>query len=286
MRIFLSLIQHMGDIIACEPAARLIKRLHKGATLTWVVSHRYAELVRYNPAVDAVMEVACLGDWVKTKPHLTDTIYDLNVNHNVCINCCGLQLHKSGPGTEVTCNNWYDFGPLLPTFLQGAGLPPVSDAPVFWRKPSGIAIATDLLGRPYVVIQPASNDVKRNWEQSKWQQLCDWLRALGYQVVEVGLEASGIQGVRYFKSRDFHDIACLISGAAAFIGVDSGFAHMANAYRIKSVLIFGKFRHWTHYFPYTGFFETGARIVRAGEQEAAFVPVEAVQTEFAQLMGT
>jgi ADP-heptose:LPS heptosyltransferase len=284
MRIFISLIQHMGDIVACEPAARLVKRLHNGASVTWVVGRQYSELVRYNPYVDSTVEVACLGEWISIKQHLTDPVYDLNVNYGVCSNCCGLRLIKTGLGSEVNCANWFDYGPLLPAFLRGAGLPPVSDAPVFWKKQAGLSVSTDLLGKPYVVIQISSNETDKNWDLLKWQQFCDWLRSLGYVVVEVGLVSSCLTSVKYFDNTNLQDIANLIDGATAFVGVDSGFAHMANALRKRSVLIFGKYRAWDHRFPYTGIFEKEACIVRSTDTPAAMVTLDAVKTGFVRLM--
>jgi ADP-heptose:LPS heptosyltransferase len=282
MRVYVSLVEHVGDIIACEPVVRLVKRRWKGASVTWVASKKYSELVRYNPYLDSVLEVGCLGEWVCLKPKLVDPVFDLNVNQKVCPHC-GIRLIKEGSGSQVTSSNWLDSGPLLPAFLTGAGLPPISDAPVFWKKPSGIRVWPDLLGRPYVVIQTTSNESSKCWPLDKWQSLSDWLHALGYAVVEVGLVSSGLTSVKYLDSRDFHDIAGVIEGAALFIGIDSGFAHMANALRVSALLIFGKYRSWSRYFPYTGYFEKNASIVRAESGQAAMVEVDAVKAEFSKL---
>ena len=282
MRIYISLLGNLAGIVAAEPTARLLKRLYKGAFLTWITSRHYSELLKYNPYVDAVHEVSCLGEWVTLKPQIADTVFDLNLNQKICVHC-GLQLFKDGRGSEVNCNNWYDFGPLLPALLSAAGLPPVSDAPTFWNKPAGITVFADLLGRPYIVIHTTSHEPDRAWPLNKWQALCDWLRALGYMVVEISLIPSGLGNVRHCKCNDFNDIACLIDGASFFIGIDSGFAHLANALKKKSLLIFGQYRGWTHYFPYTGFFEQGASIVRAHEGASAQVSVDAVKSEFIKL---
>ena len=285
-RMYVSLIGQLGEIVACEPAARLLKRQHGGAHLTWVTSRGYADLIKYNPQVDAVFEVGCLGEWVDLKPKLTGTVIDLNLNQAVCPHCA-VRLIKSGTGSEVTVGNYLDYGPLLPGRLRGAGLPPVSDAPIFWKKTTNMRVCTDLLGRNYVVIQRAGREPQMGWPLEKWQLLVDRLTAHGYQVVEAGAPG-GLGSVRHFESQDVHDIAWLIEGAAAFLGVDGDHAQLANALKKRSLVILGGYRGWPRYFPYTGFFERGAKIVRpepgAGEG-AEFVGVDAVFDGFVELMG-
>lgn len=44
-RIGIGLIGHLGDIVACEPVARHLKRLFPDGDIIWVVKERYKELV-------------------------------------------------------------------------------------------------------------------------------------------------------------------------------------------------------------------------------------------------
>lgn len=261
MKVLLSLMEHIGDIVACEPAARLVKAMHPGCTLYWVTSRKFAPLVRHNPHIDAVVELECLGEWARILPTLTDLVYDLNVEGKVCAHC-GVQLHKRQPSHGVDCTNWYDHGPLLPTFLKGAGLPPVADQPRFWLQKNDICVSARHLGRKLAVLHVRSTDPLREWTQQGWAHLAAWLRYQGYVVLEVGLEPSGIAGVEYFASTNFQDIANLINGVSLFVGIDSGFAHFANALKIPSIVLLGKYRHWENYTPYTGSFHARSTIVR------------------------
>jgi len=260
-KVFISMMEHIGDIVACEPAARLVKAMFPGCILYWVTSRKFASLVKFNPYIDAVVELECLGEWARLQANLNEVVFDLNVNHKVCAHC-GVQLNKRQDAHGVDCTNWYDHGPLLPTFLKGAGLPAIADQPRFWLQKSDLSIDARYLGRRLAVIHPKSTDVQREWTLDRWAGLTAWLRLKGFAVLEVGLAASGIPGVEFFNSQDFQEIANLINTSDVFIGIDSGFAHFANALEIPSVILLGKFRHWENYTPYTGTFHARSRIVR------------------------
>jgi heptosyltransferase-3 len=72
--------------------------------------------------------------------------------------------------------------------------------------------------------------------------------------------------------------AALIANAALFVGVDSGFAHVANALRVRGVIILGAYRKFPNYFPYSGFYiePFNCALVRATPRPASEVPVDAV----------
>jgi heptosyltransferase-3 len=49
------------------------------------------------------------------------------------------------------------------------------------------------------------------------------------------------------------ETAEVIARAEAFVGVESGPAHLANAVRTPSVILMGRYKSFGHYMPYTGF---------------------------------
>src|SRR3954447_13122269 len=88
MRILVGLIEHIGDIVACEPVARYLKLKHPGSELTWAVSPAYRELVDFNPHVDETLTVECLTDWARLSSHSRhDLVVDLHVNYRICQHC-------------------------------------------------------------------------------------------------------------------------------------------------------------------------------------------------------
>src|SRR4051812_22996608 len=97
MTIAVGLIEHMGDIVACEPVGRYLKLNHPGAKLWWVVRPEYRELIDSNPYVDTTLVVQCLTDWIKLSNHKQfDRIVDLHVNYRICQHCRVRLIKQTG----------------------------------------------------------------------------------------------------------------------------------------------------------------------------------------------
>ena len=69
MKVVIGLVEHLGDIVACEPVARYVKAKYPGCKVSWVVNDTFRELVDYNPYIDATVTVECLTDWIKFTKH-------------------------------------------------------------------------------------------------------------------------------------------------------------------------------------------------------------------------
>ena len=44
-RIAIGLVEHIGDIVACEPVVRHLRSIHPNAEISWVVNEGYRELI-------------------------------------------------------------------------------------------------------------------------------------------------------------------------------------------------------------------------------------------------
>jgi len=78
-------------------------------------------------------------------------------------------------------------------------------------------------GRKYITSQWDTTGEKRRFEQQEVKEIISRYRSQGYDVITVGGEA---QDSKYKKS--LFEVAKLMSGAEAHIGVDSGFSHFAQ----------------------------------------------------------
>ena len=135
MRILIGLLEHMGDIVACEPVSRHLKSNYPRAHLTWAVSPRYRELIDTNPYIDETMPLQCLTEWIILTKHSSayDKIVDLHVNYRIC-QCCGIPLIKQTGNPFVNAYQWLDYGTLQEAFTLGAGLPALSQQPNIYLK--------------------------------------------------------------------------------------------------------------------------------------------------------
>jgi ADP-heptose:LPS heptosyltransferase len=269
-RIIVGLVEHLGDIVACEPVARYLKLNRPKAHLAWVVRSEYREIVDANPYIDETITVECLTDWIKLSAHgQYDLVVDLHVNYRICQHC-QIPLVKRTGNPFVTAYEWFDHGALLEAFSLGAGLPRISAQPRVYLGPEHVR-AVDALELPtdFCVIHRSSNDPNKDWTEEKWRVLSQLIqRHVGLPIVEVGAGKIGelpppIDGALSLVNRlPILQTAEVIRRARLFVGIDSGPGHLANALNVPGVVLLGQFHYFRQYCPYTGFYASSTPLVK------------------------
>jgi heptosyltransferase-3 len=123
-----------------------------------------------------------------------------------------------------------------------------------------------IINHDYVVLHTLSNEYERNWSTNKWNELVERIlsRYPSMHIVEIGLEniiESNNNRYHNFTSKlDLQEIAHLINSSVLFIGVESGFAHMANALSKNSIILIGYFQKFKNYMVYSGGFARGENV--------------------------
>jgi ADP-heptose:LPS heptosyltransferase len=262
----------LGDIVACTPFASRLRRERPRDLIVWAARSVYADVLRGNPDIDAIIPLCCFTDWIWLRKfeRLWDRKYDLVIPGESCDKC----KHRSGEQNKiwkVNQENYLDFGSLLGAFSRSAGYPVDEGEPLVATKKVSESRA-DLLQLPalYVCIHAFSEDGSRDWQVRHWNSLIDHINEVyGLCVIEVGLHSALGRG----DDDGYHNLcgrtsiaesAEIIRRAVLFIGIDSGPAHLANAVRTPGVLLLGDFERWDYYMPYTGFYtdERNCRIIR------------------------
>jgi ADP-heptose:LPS heptosyltransferase len=271
MRILVGLIEHLGDIVACEPVARHLKSEHPSAMLSWVVSPAFRELIDTNPYIDDTIVVECLTDWIKLTKHGDyDRIVDLHVNYRVCPHC-RIPLYKTVGNPHVNVYEWFDYGNILEAFSLGAGLPTLSGQPqVYIGDRHKTKIDQLRLDDAYCVVHRASNAVEKDWQEPHWQQFIRWLiEDENLTVVEVGRGPAtaapsrlGDGHLSLYNATGILETAEIIRRAKVFVGVDSGPAHLANAVKAPGVVLLGRLGYFRQYMPFSGYYSGGAANVK------------------------
>jgi ADP-heptose:LPS heptosyltransferase len=82
----------------------------------------------------------------------------------------------------------------------------------------------------------------RQWPFDKFKMLCGELKKMGLEPVQVRAHADRELGVRELAGLDFTALCACMSRATLFVGLDSMPFHVAQAFRIPSVAIFGCIR--------------------------------------------
>ena len=269
-RIIIGLIEHIGDIVACEPVSRYVREKYPDAHISWAVRAVYRELIDTNPHINETVVLGCLTDWIRLVKHENyDEIVDLHVNYRMCDHC-RIPLVKERGNPFINIHEWLDYGGLLEAFSQGAGLPKLSAQPQVYLGPEHRE-AVDALSLPasYCVIHRESNDTNKDWSAENWHHLADWITGeLGLPIVEVGasktVERSPLEGlaINLINQVPILQTAEVIRRARFFIGVDSGPAHLANALRVPGIVLLGRIGIFRQYTPFTGFYNSNSLDVK------------------------
>jgi glycosyltransferase involved in cell wall biosynthesis/GT2 family glycosyltransferase/tetratricopeptide (TPR) repeat protein/ADP-heptose:LPS heptosyltransferase len=294
-KIGIGLVEHMGDIIACEPVIKHLKKVYPEGYYIWVTKKKYGELVEHHPLINQVIKVDCLGDWIKlTKDNFFDEIVDLHVNKRRCTST-GMILNKLKGNPDVDVDHYYTFGCLLSAFSLGAGLPPLNEKPELFI-PKDIVNKIDQLSLPnkYIVLHCTSNEISRDWERDKWLAVASFInKKWGIKILEVGetplLEKELYSSGFYFNLCDTQSLlenAEIIKRAICFLGVDSGPAHMANAVGTYGIILLGWYRNFKKYMPFSGAFADGtnATIIINENGPAKDISIESVLTTIEKYM--
>lgn len=262
------LVEHFGDVVACEPVVRHLRARSPDARIVWVTGARYRPLVEAHPDLDGVVTADCLCVARSLeRARVFDEVVDLHPDLRPCPEG-GMPPRKPGGDPSVTVENYYEHGSLLASFCKSAGLPPLADAPRL-HLPAGTRERVDRLGLParFAVFHCCSNEESRDWRDDAWRELAQRTREeLGVPVVEVGTvpvvgdaAAPGLCG-----KTTLPETAEVVRRASLFVGVDSGPAHLANAAGTAGVVLLGRYKSFVGHVPYSGRYAAGgADLVRA-----------------------
>lgn len=250
-------VESMGDIIACEPIIRKLKRDVPDSKVTWIVKQSYAEVIKYNPLINEIVEVSCLGEADDFCDNLKDknsVVIDCHFNGRRCTKTN--RVHQNDINPMIEESTYYNYGALLENFSLTAGMQKISDAPLFCEN---IKAKNPVdTGKKYAVLHCKSSELCRDWQPDKWNEVAYKMIKKGYTVVEIGLEPIiSSKSKKYTDCTNLHDIqtiAQIIKDADIFIGCDSGFSHIANCYKKKAILLLGKYRRFSRPMPYTGYY--------------------------------
>jgi heptosyltransferase-3 len=277
----IGLVEHLGDIVAAEPISRLARLRHPEAKVVWFARKPYASVPAGFAAVDAVVSVTCLTEWLLLHAAgIGDPSWDLHISQRYCPRC-QIPVLKTGQAAMIAPATYYGSGNLLAVQCLSAGLPVLTDGPVL-PIDTEAAAHVDRLDLParFVVIHCASNEASRDWPREKWVELVtQLLDDPGVPLIEIGTRSVVItrdaERQRSLCGKlTIQQTTEVIRRAALFIGIDSGPAHFANAVATPGIILLGHYKGFADYMPYSGRYQNGegADIIR-GDGAMETLPV-------------
>ena len=97
--------------------------------------------------------------------------------------------------------------------------------------------------KKYLVIQSGAGAwfQEKNWDQNKWLQLVEELKAMGYAVYHIGTQDNApIEGVVDFRGKtNIYESLLLVKHAKLLIGVNSFAEQAAWVFNVPSVILYG-----------------------------------------------
>ncbi len=255
-KIYIELVEHLGDIVACEPISKYLRKKNKDAHIAWIIHKNYKDVIVNNPYINEIITVESLSEADSLCQKYENEgceIINLHYKGRLCSKTG--EIHANNINSRINERNIFNnFRSIVESFSEIAGLEKISDAPKF-HLADNIEIKENL-PKEYVVFHCKSNMKEKDWHIKKWNQLASKLLKEGYKIVEIGKEpVISTNNKNYYdltSLRDIQQIAKIIKGAKCFLGIDSAFAHIANCFNIYAILIFGKYTHFTEYNPYSG----------------------------------
>ncbi len=289
--ILINLEEHIGDIVACEPVSRLLKESFEKTPIIWVTSYRYKELVAFNPNINSVICVTCLFEWILIKKFILTflkdiKIFDLHVHGK---ECTAFRVKLDNPNLyRITIENYYSYGSLLEVFMMAAGLKPIDLCPIFYFSPKIKQIVR--VNKEYIVVHTSSNEICRHWTRENWIRTFDFLIDKGFFVIEIGLESKfDYERDGYINlcgKHSLQQLAYLIKKSFLFIGIDSAFAHIANALNVPGIILLGYYRAFRKYIPYSGKYKKGENaIIIQYDEYLKNLPFETVRNAIEKIIG-
>ena len=117
------------------------------------------------------------------------------------------------------------------------------------RDVNGILGIRNLHTDNFIVIEPQSNleyTVNKSYPLAKWQKVVDGIKEKGIRIIQIGRETSThkLSGVIDLTGKtSFRTAAGIIAKCKLFVSSEGGLMHAANAFGIKSLILYTGFIH-------------------------------------------
>jgi ADP-heptose:LPS heptosyltransferase len=253
-RIAVIRLRSLGDCVLTTPALALLKEYRPDLRVAVVVEDRFRAIFEGNPDIDEILAPR-IGELTRWRARLT-----LNLHGGTR---SMVLTAASGAGMRA------GFGHHRYSFLYSAKIPraqeilgeerPVHTAEhiasaMFWLGvpraaiPRAKLVASNPFGRGsvmsgrYGVLHPFASEAGKTWPAERFIEVAKFLKASGLEAVFVAGpddDATAFQSFQVLRGAPLADVKSLIAGAQMFIGNDSGPAHIAAAFGVPVVAIFG-----------------------------------------------
>jgi heptosyltransferase-3 len=243
-------LRSLGDCVLTTPAVSLLKQARSDLRIAMAVEDAFAAVFAGNPDLEAILppKASEISRW---RPELT-----LNLHGGVT----SVRLTIAGRSRWRAGFAHFRFRPVYNIRIPRAqeilqvdrkvhtaehvasamfflGVPPseIPRARLFAKSPES--------ARPYAVLHPIASAPDKTWPSSNFLATAEHLdQRLGLQPVFIAGPGESLDAFAQYRTlagAPLEEMKSLLSGASLFVGNDSGPAHMAAAFGLPVVVLFG-----------------------------------------------
>ena len=279
MRVLVVKTSSLGDVIHTLPALTDAARAIPGIRFDWVVEEAFAEIPSWHPAVDEVIPVAVRrwrkspfaalrsGEWRRFTRRLKQVRYDATIDAQGLIKSAFLTRYASRPvhgldrnsAREPFATRFYTHSHAVPVgrhavervrelFARALGYP-LPEGPGEYGLDRRRVLPPGRDDGDYLLFLHGTTWTTKHWPEVYWRQLLELARDGGWAVrlpwgndeerARAERLAAGLPNVTVLPRLRLAGIAAQLAGARACVAVDTGLGHLAAAFDVPTLSLFG-----------------------------------------------
>ncbi|HTS27157.1 MAG TPA: glycosyltransferase family 9 protein [Bryobacteraceae bacterium] len=249
-RVAILRLRSLGDCVLTTPAIDILKRFRPDLRLAVVVEDRFRAVFEGNPDLDRILrpEPAALRTW---RPRLCLNLH--GGSRSAWLTALSGARHRAGfahfrrrfvynlripraqeiLGMERVVHTAEHLASAM--FHLGVPLGEIPRAKLF-SEPGG-----DAPPRPLAILHPFAATPQKTWPRERFLAIAEHWKQSGLEPVFIGAAGDDLSPFSSYRtaSGTLSETKRLLKAASLFVGNDSGPAHMAAAFGLPVVVIFG-----------------------------------------------
>jgi heptosyltransferase III len=241
-------LRSLGDCVLTTPALDILRRWRPDLHLSVVVEDRFRALFDDNPDVDDILppSIGVLRQW---RPKVCIDFH--GGTRSAWMTALSGAEHRAGFGHF---RHRWAYNARIPRAQEILGVERTVHtaehlaSAMFWlgapvcEIPQARLVASPVRMTRQAVIHPVAATPEKTWRADGFLAVARRLTELGLEPVFIGAASDDLSPFRAFRTvtgAPLAQIKTLLAGASLFVGNDSGPAHMAAAFGMPVVVIFG-----------------------------------------------
>ena len=250
-RILIVRLRSLGDCVLTTPAIHLLKSARPDLRIAVMVEERFRDVFTGNPDIAEVLPPA-YGAAARFRPHLTINLH--GGTRSMWLTLASLARYRAGfvhylgqplynvklprAQTVLGIERTVHTAEHVASAMFHLGVPLTREIPR-----ARLFAAPERAERPYAVIHAFASQPDKAWPADRFaeaaQYLADELHLDPVFIGAAGDDLSPFAPYRRMQGASLKQVQGLLGGAALFLGNDSGPAHMAAAFGLPVVVLFG-----------------------------------------------